>query len=154
MKTKILFFFLLLVVGMGNTFAENKSSSILQEIKNARDLVNNWDSIPGTENDKLIVSDFIRYNAEKNLLEHKQEEAKKQEEKNRALMAALFVFLSLVVYVAIIANKKREVQFVYFFIIAGLTIAAAISINVYCGISEIIVTGVCIFLFLRTSKNK
>lgn len=71
MKTKILLFFLLLVVGAGNGFAENTSrDSLLQEIKNARTFAKNWDTIPGSDNDKLLailtkgpiqVEDSIRY---------------------------------------------------------------------------------------------
>lgn len=77
MKTKILFFFLLLVVGMGNGFAENRSrDSLFQEIKNARDLVNNWDTISRSESDKLLafimgsplqISDSIRQETERYL---------------------------------------------------------------------------------------
>lgn len=56
MKTKILFFFLLLVVGVGNGFAENTSrDSLFQEIKNARNFAKNWDTIPGSDNDKVIA---------------------------------------------------------------------------------------------------
>ena len=56
MKTKILFFFLLLVVGVGNGFAENTSrDSLFQEIKNARTFAKNWDTIPGSDNDKVIA---------------------------------------------------------------------------------------------------
>ena len=56
MKTKILFFFLLLVVGVGNGFAENTSrDSLFQEIKNARNFAKNWDTIPGSDNDKLLA---------------------------------------------------------------------------------------------------
>lgn len=56
MKTKILFFFLLLVVGVGNGFAENTSrDSLFQEIKNARTSAKNWDTIPGSDNDKLLA---------------------------------------------------------------------------------------------------
>ena len=56
MKTKILFFFLLLIVGVGNGFAENTSrDSLFQEIKNARNFAKNWDTIPGSDNDKLLA---------------------------------------------------------------------------------------------------
>lgn len=56
MKTKILFFFLLLVVGVGNGFAENTSrDSLFQEIKNARTFAKNWNTIPGSDNDKLLA---------------------------------------------------------------------------------------------------
>lgn len=56
MKTKILFFFLLLVVGVGNGFAENTSrDSLFQEIKNARTFTKNWNTIPGSDNDKLLA---------------------------------------------------------------------------------------------------
>lgn len=56
MKTKILFFFLLLVVGVGNGFAENTSrDSLFQEIKNARAFAKNWDTIPGSDNDKFLA---------------------------------------------------------------------------------------------------
>ena len=56
MKTKILFFFLLLVVGVGNGFAENTSrDSLFQEIKNAWNFAKNWDTIPGSDNDKLLA---------------------------------------------------------------------------------------------------
>jgi len=56
MKTKILFFFLLLVVGVGNGFAENTSrDSLFQEIKNARTFAKNWETIPGSDNDKLLA---------------------------------------------------------------------------------------------------
>ena len=56
MKTKILFFFLLLVVGVGNGFAENTSrDSLFQEIKNARTVAKNWETIPGSDNDKLLA---------------------------------------------------------------------------------------------------
>ena len=56
MKTKILFFFLLLVMGVGNGFAENTSrGSLLQEIKNAQTFAKNWDTIPGSDNDKVLA---------------------------------------------------------------------------------------------------
>ena len=56
MKTKILFFFLLLVMGVGNGFAENTSrDSLFQEIKNARAFAKNWDTIPGSDNDKFLA---------------------------------------------------------------------------------------------------
>ena len=56
MKTKILFFFLLLIVGVGNGFAENTSrDSLFQEIKNARNFAKNWGTIPGSDNDKLLA---------------------------------------------------------------------------------------------------
>lgn len=56
MKTKILFFFLLLIVGVGNGFAENTSrDSLFQEIKNARNFAKNWDTIPGSDNDKFLA---------------------------------------------------------------------------------------------------
>lgn len=56
MKTKILFFFLLLIVGVGNGFAENTSrDSLFQEIKNARTFAKNWETIPGSDNDKLLA---------------------------------------------------------------------------------------------------
>lgn len=57
MKTKILFFFLLLVVGVGNGFAENTSrDSLFQEItKNPRSFAKNWNTIPGSDNDKLLA---------------------------------------------------------------------------------------------------
>ena len=57
MKTKILFFFLLLVVGVGNGFAENTSrDSLFQEItKNPRSFAKNWDTIPGSDNDKFLA---------------------------------------------------------------------------------------------------
>lgn len=84
MKTKILLFFLLLVVGAGNGFAENTSrDSLLQEIKNARTFAKNWDTIPGSDNDKVLailtgetiqVEDSIRYVKERSfgvLLEQK-----------------------------------------------------------------------------------
>ncbi len=70
MKTK-LFFILLLVMGVGNGFAQSVSiNSVLQEIKNARTFAKNWDTIPGSDNDKLLaaltkgsiqVEDSIRY---------------------------------------------------------------------------------------------
>ena len=51
MKTKILFFFLLLVMGVGNGFAENTSrDSLFQEItKNPRSFAKNWNTIPGSD---------------------------------------------------------------------------------------------------------
>ena len=57
MKTKILFFFLLLVVGVGNGFAENTSrDSLFQEItKNPRSFAKNWETIPESDNDKLLA---------------------------------------------------------------------------------------------------
>ena len=57
MKTKILFFFLLLVVGVGNGFAENTSrDSLFQEItKNPRSFAKNWNTIPGSDNDKFLA---------------------------------------------------------------------------------------------------
>lgn len=56
MKTKILFCFLLLIVGVGNGFAENTSrDSLFQEIKNARTFAKNWNTIPGSDNDKLLA---------------------------------------------------------------------------------------------------
>lgn len=57
MKTKILFFFLLLIVGVGNGFAENTSrDSLFQEItKNPRSFAKNWNTIPGSDNDKLLA---------------------------------------------------------------------------------------------------
>ena len=57
MKTKILFFFLLLVMGVGNGFAENTSrDSLFQEItKNPRSFAKNWNTIPGSDNDKFLA---------------------------------------------------------------------------------------------------
>ena len=56
MKTKILFCFLLLIVGVGNGFAENTSrDSLFQEIKNARTFAKNWNTIPESDNDKLLA---------------------------------------------------------------------------------------------------
>lgn len=57
MRTKILLFFLLLVVGVGNGFAENTSrDSLFQEItKSPRAFAKNWDYIPGKENDKKLA---------------------------------------------------------------------------------------------------
>lgn len=54
MRTKIIFFFLLLVVGVAKTFAQS-TDSLLQEIKQARSFLENWDTIPGTDNDKLLA---------------------------------------------------------------------------------------------------
>lgn len=57
MKTK-LFFFILLLVGVGNGFAQSANPDsilLLQEIKQARNLLENWDATPGTENDKLLA---------------------------------------------------------------------------------------------------
>lgn len=57
MRTKILFFFLLLVMGVGNGFAENTSrDSLFQEItKNPRSFAKNWNTIPGSDNDKFLA---------------------------------------------------------------------------------------------------
>ena len=57
MKTKILCFFLLLVMGVGNGFAENTSrDSLFQEItKNPRSFAKNWNTIPGSDNDKFLA---------------------------------------------------------------------------------------------------
>ena len=56
MKTKILFFFLLLIVGVGNGFAENTSrDSLFQEIKNALNIAKNFHTIPGSDNYKLLA---------------------------------------------------------------------------------------------------
>ena len=54
MKTKILFFFLLLVVGVGNGLAQS-TDSLLQKIQEARSLLANWDTIPGSDNDKHLA---------------------------------------------------------------------------------------------------
>lgn len=56
MKTKLFFFILLLVMGVGNGLAQSTSrDSLLQEIKNARNFAENWDTIPGSENDKVLA---------------------------------------------------------------------------------------------------
>lgn len=56
MRTKIIFFFLLLVVGVVKTFAQSANpDSLLQKIQEAESLLANWDTIPGTENDKLLA---------------------------------------------------------------------------------------------------
>lgn len=54
MKTKILLFFLLLVVGVGNGLAQS-TDSLLQKIQEARSLLANWDTISRSESDKLLA---------------------------------------------------------------------------------------------------
>lgn len=55
MKTKIIFFFLSLLLGVGNGFAQDNEELVLNRLEQRGICLNNWDSVPGTSSEKALA---------------------------------------------------------------------------------------------------